>query len=147
MNEVELTFDSLIENEPFARCVAAAFVAKMNPTMDELVEVKTIVSEAVANAIIHGYDNQNLGKVHFRMRLENDALTMIIADEGCGIEDIEKAREPLCTTKADLERSGMGMTIMESLSDQFQVESKPGVGTKVTIVKIFKGHGVHESDD
>lgn len=147
MNEAKLTFDALIENEPFARCVAAAFVAKINPTMDELIEVKTIVSEAVANAIIHGYENQKQGKVQLIMQLEDNELTMIIQDDGCGIENIAKAREPLFTTKAHLERSGMGMTIMESLSDDFQVESSPGTGTKLTIVKKFKGHGGHESDN
>lgn len=146
MNEAELIFDALIENEPFARCVAAAFVAKVNPTMNELIEIKTIVSEAVANAIIHGYNGKNQGKIKFIMSLDKACLKMVFEDEGCGIENIEKAREPLFTTKKDLERSGMGMTIMESLSDSFEIESSVGVGTKITVVKYLKDQDIHESD-
>ncbi len=145
MNEACLLFDAKIENEPFARCVVASFIARLNPTMDELVEIKTVVSEAVANAIIHGYDGQE-GKVEMNLKLDNRTLTVTIKDEGLGIEDISKALQPLYTTKAHLERSGMGMTIMESLSDDFKIDSEVGKGTRVTIVKRLKEVSIHESD-
>ena len=144
MNEACLLFDAKIENEPFARCVVASFIARLNPTMDELVEIKTVVSEAVANAIIHGYDGQE-GKVEMNLKLDNRTLTVTIKDEGLGIEDISKALQPLYTTKAHLERSGMGMTIMESLSDDFKIDSEVGKGTRVTIVKRLKEVSIHES--
>lgn len=145
MNEACLLFDAKIENEPFARCVVASFIARLNPTMDELVEIKTVVSEAVANAIIHGYDGQE-GKVEMNLKLDGRTLTVTIKDEGVGIEDISKALQPLYTTKAHLERSGMGMTIMESLSDDFKIDSEVGKGTRVTIVKQLKEVSIHESD-
>ena len=145
MNEACLVFDAKIENEPFARCVVASFIARLNPTMDELVEIKTVVSEAVANAIIHGYDGQE-GKVEMNLKLDNRTLSVTIKDEGLGIEDISKALQPLYTTKAHLERSGMGMTIMESLSDDFKIDSEVGKGTRVTIVKRLKEVSIHESD-
>lgn len=145
MNEACLLFDAKIENEPFARCVVASFIARLNPTMDELVEIKTVVSEAVANAIIHGYDGQE-GKVEMNLKLDGRTLTVMIKDEGLGIEDISKALQPLYTTKAHLERSGMGMTIMESLSDDFKIDSEVGKGTSVTIVKQLKEVSIHESD-
>lgn len=147
MNEACLIFRATIENEPFARCVAAAFVAGLNPTMDELVEIKTMISEAVANAVIHGYEGRDDGEIFFRMRVDDRILRFEIEDKGCGIVDIAKAKEPLYTTKADLERSGMGMTIMESLSDAFFVESEVGKGTKITIVKRLKDLNRHESDN
>ncbi len=145
MNEACLLFDAKIENEPFARCVVASFIARLNPTMDELVEIKTVVSEAVANAIIHGYDGQE-GKVEMNLKLDGRTLTVMIKDEGLGIEDISKALQPLYTTKAHLERSGMGMTIMESLSDDFKIDSEVDKGTRVTIVKQLKEVSIHESD-
>jgi len=145
MNEACLLFDAKIENEPFARCVVASFIARLNPTMDELIEIKTVVSEAVANAIIHGYDGQE-GKVEMNLKLDNRTLSVTIKDEGLGIEDISKALQPLYTTKAHLERSGMGMTIMESLSDDFKIDSEVGKGTRVTIVKRLKEVSIHESD-
>ncbi len=145
MNEACLLFDAKIENEPFARCVVASFIARLNPTMDELVEIKTVVSEAVANAIIHGYDGQE-GKVEMNLKLDGRTLTVTIKDEGLGIEDISKALQPLYTTKAHLERSGMGMTIMESLSDDFKIDSEVDKGTRVTIVKRLKEVSIHESD-
>ncbi len=145
MNEACLLFDAKIENEPFARCVVASFIARLNPTMDELVEIKTVVSEAVANAIIHGYDGQE-GKVEMNLKLDGRTLTVTIKDEGLGIEDISKALQPLYTTKAHLERSGMGMTIMESLSDDFKIDSEVDKGTRVTIVKQLKEVSIHESD-
>lgn len=146
MNEASLVFDAKIENEPFARCVVASFVARLNPTMDELVEIQTIVSEAVANAIIHGYENKE-GKVDMKLVLDKRTLYITIKDEGLGIEDISKALQPLYTTKAHLERSGMGMTIMESLADDFKITSKLGEGTCVTIVKELKEVASHEPNN
>lgn len=139
MPKAQLTFNAQIENEPFARTVVAAFVAKLNPTMVELTEIKTIVSEAVANAIIHGYEGDQEKMIILNMFLENQVLVLEIIDEGVGIDDIAKAREPLFTTKAEQERSGMGMTIMESLSDGFEIISKPNEGTKVKLTKRLKG--------
>lgn len=145
MNKASLVFDARIGNEPFARCVVAGFVAGLNPTLDELTEIKTIVSEAVANAIIHGYENR-MGQVILEMILEDRTLTLKVTDHGCGIADVAQALTPLYTTKAHLERSGMGMTIMDSLADEFHVVSSIGVGTTVTIVKTIKESGIHESD-
>lgn len=140
MNRMEMHFDARIENEAFARTVAASFIAPLNPTMDELIEVKTIISEAVANAIIHGYNGQSEGQVYLRLETLDHELHIEVEDYGVGIQDINQACQPLYTTRQDLERSGMGMTIMDSLSDQMQIESIPEQGTKLVISKRFK-HG------
>lgn len=140
MPKAQLTFDARIENEPFARTVVAAFVAKLNPTMVELTEIKTIVSEAVANAIIHGYEGNEEKMIVLNMAQEDQTLVIEVIDQGVGIADIKQAKEPLFTTKADQERSGMGMTIMESLSDGFEITSKLNEGTKVKLTKRLKGH-------
>ena len=140
MNRMEMHFDARIENDAFARTVAASFIAPLNPTMDELIEVKTIISEAVANAIIHGYNGQSEGQVYLRLETLDHELHIEVEDYGVGIQDINQACQPLYTTRQDLERSGMGMTIMDSLSDQMQIESIPEQGTKLVISKRFK-HG------
>ena len=140
MNRMEMHFDARIENEAFARTVAASFIAPLNPTMDELIEVKTIISEAVANAIIHGYNGQSEGQVYLRLETLDHELHIEVEDYDVGIQDINQACQPLYTTRQDLERSGMGMTIMDSLSDQMQIESIPEQGTKLVISKRFK-HG------
>ena len=140
MNRMEMHFDARIENEAFARTVAASFIAPLNPTMDELIQVKTIISEAVANAIIHGYNGQSEGQVYLRLETLDHELHIEVEDYGVGIQDINQACQPLYTTRQDLERSGMGMTIMDSLSDQMQIESIPEQGTKLVISKRFK-HG------
>lgn len=140
MNRMEMHFDARIENEAFARTVAASFIAPLNPTIDELIEVKTIISEAVANAIIHGYNGQSEGQVYLRLETLDHELHIEVEDYGVGIQDINQACQPLYTTRQDLERSGMGMTIMDSLSDQMQIESIPEQGTKLVISKRFK-HG------
>ena len=140
MNRMEMHFDARIENEAFARTVAASFIAPLNPTMDELIEVKTIISEVVANAIIHGYNGQSEGQVYLRLETLDHELHIEVEDYGVGIQDINQACQPLYTTRQDLERSGMGMTIMDSLSDQMQIESIPEQGTKLVISKRFK-HG------
>ena len=150
-NEMELIFDAVSSNEGLARVAVAAFVANLNPTLEELADVKTAVSEAVTNAIIHGYGNTsgyskhgevrpargegNGGKVRMQCKLENGVLKVLIEDQGKGMEDVAKAMEPLFTTRPDLERSGMGFAFMEAFMDDLQVESALGVGTLVRMQK------------
>lgn len=136
-NEMTLSFLALSENESLARIAVTSFVAQLDPTIDELSEFKTIVSEAVSNAIIHGYDEDGKGIVTVRVVRDGDVVSVAVKDEGKGISDIQKAMEPLYTSKAEMERSGMGFTIMESFADHLQVESEPGVGTVVTFSKKF----------
>lgn len=135
-NQVSLTFPSRSANEAFARAAAAAFAAQLDPTLDELGDVKTAVSEAVTNAIVHAYPD-TLGKVELKLRLyPGSELELIVRDWGVGIPDIEKARTPLFTTGNE-ERSGMGFTIMESFMDRVKIRSVPGKGTTVTMRKKF----------
>jgi len=127
-------FPSKSANESFARSMAAAFIAQMDPTLDELGDVKTAVSEAVTNAIVHGYKDR-IGDITMKVRLlEPDTVEIVVADKGCGIPDIPQAREPLFTT-GGAERSGMGFTIMESFMDSLRIRSAPGKGTSVTMRK------------
>ncbi len=133
-NIVEIKFLSRSENESFARTVVAAFIASMDPTLEELADVKTAVSEAVTNSIVHGYASSN-GYVYMECSISGDTITVIIKDNGKGIADVSKAREPLFTTNTDGERSGMGFTVMETFMDSVDVESIVGVGTKVTMTK------------
>lgn len=135
-NEMELIFDSRSSNESFARVTVAAFMTSLNPTVEEVADVKTAVSEAVTNAIIHGYENQ-VHKIHIRCRTEEKTLYLEIEDTGKGIENVEKAMEPLFTTKPELERSGMGFSFMEAFMDQLEVISSPGKGTTVKMKKII----------
>ena len=135
-NEMELIFDSRSSNESFARVTVAAFMTSLNPTVEEVADVKTAVSEAVTNAIIHGYENQ-VHKIHIRCRTEEKTLYLEIEDTGKGIENVEKAMEPLFTTKPELERSGMGFSFMEAFMDQLEVKSSPGKGTTVKMEKII----------
>ncbi|PLR99809.1 anti-sigma F factor [Bacillus sp. T33-2] len=134
-NEMSLQFSALSQNESFARVAVAAFIAQLDPTMDELTEIKTVVSEAVTNAIIHGYENKPDGVVYISVVLEDGMIDMSIRDEGLGISDIEEARQPLYTSKPELERSGMGFTIMENFMDEVEVKSEPGFGTEVRLKK------------
>lgn len=137
-NEMEIIFDAYSDNEGFARVAVAAFTAKLNPTVEELSDIKTAVSEAVTNCIIHGYDNwekDSPGKVYLSCRLEGAVLHIEIRDTGRGIENVEQAREPLFTTKPELERSGMGFAFMEAFMDDLEVESIPGQGTTVRMIK------------
>lgn len=136
VNEMKLEFMSKSSNEAFARVVAAAFVSQLDPTLEELADVKTAVSEAVTNAIIHGYENQ-YGIIKMICRQYDRSVEIEISDEGKGIENIEEAMQPLFTSKPDMERSGMGFTVMESFMDSIQVRSKPGVGTVVVLYKKF----------
>ncbi|WAH44351.1 anti-sigma F factor [Alicyclobacillus fastidiosus] len=135
-NYLRLQFASRSENESLARVAVASFVAQLDPTMEELTELKTAVSEAVTNAIIHGYEERD-GEVRIECALSNHSVKIVIEDEGVGIPDLEEARQPMYTSRPELERSGMGMTIMESFVDQLEVESTVGRGTRVTMIKTF----------
>ncbi|MDR7236980.1 MULTISPECIES: anti-sigma F factor [Neobacillus] len=134
-NEMNLQFSALSQNESFARVTVAAFIAQLDPNMDELTEIKTVVSEAVTNAIIHGYENDPNGIVYIQLIIEDSLIDLTIKDVGIGIVDVEEARQPLFTTKPDLERSGMGFTIMENFMDEVEVHSQPGRGTEVRLRK------------
>ncbi|MBB6444763.1 anti-sigma F factor [Bacillus benzoevorans] len=134
-NEMKLEFKALSQNESFARVTVAAFVAQLDPTMDELTEIKTVISEAVTNAIIHGYDSDPDGIVNIIVTIDNGLVEITIIDKGKGILDVEEARTPLYTTKPELERSGMGFTIMENFMDDIEVLSKPDKGTVVRLRK------------
>ena len=136
-NEMNLEFISKSSNEAFARIAVAAFASQLDPTIEELADIKTAVSEAVTNCIIHGYENE-AGIVKIHTRLYKNEIIIEIADNGKGIENIEMAKEPLYTTKPNLERSGMGFTIMESFMDKIEIESIVGVGTKITMYKKIK---------
>ena len=133
-NEMILEFDAVSQNESFARVAVAAFIAPYNPTLEELSDVKTAVSEAVTNAIIHGYDECE-GKVRVICCMRERQLQVTIEDQGLGIEDVERAMEPLFTTKPHLDRSGMGFAFMEAFMDVLMVESTPGKGTVVRMQK------------
>jgi len=135
---MNLQFSALSQNESFARVTVAAFIAQLDPTMDELTEIKTVVSEVVTNAIIHGYENDPSGIVYIQVTIEDSLIDMTIKDVGLGIADVEEARQPLFTTKPDLERSGMGFTIMENFMDEVEVHSQPGSGTEVRLRKHLK---------
>ncbi len=133
-NEMKLEFVSHTSNEAFARITVAAFVSQLDPTIDELSDIKTAVSEAVTNSIIHGYGDED-GIVKIEARIFKDTVEIIITDRGRGIENVDMAMKPLYTSKPDLERSGMGFTIMESFMDEIKVESALGFGTKVIMRK------------
>lgn len=145
-NEMEITFDALSSNEGFARVAVVSFIANLNPTLEEISDIKTGVSEAVTNSIIHAYDN-NQGKVTIKCMQENYVLHITIVDYGKGIEDVEKAMEPLFTTSQDLERSGMGFSFMEAFMDDLEVESTPGKGTTVRMIKKIGLKGWLEEGD
>lgn len=133
-NRFYMEMDAVSENEAFARVCIAAFCARLDPTLEEINDIKTAVSEAVTNAIIHGYKKQG-GIIHMQADIDDNVLSICISDDGCGIEDVNKAMEPLYTTGALEERSGMGFTFMEIFMDYLQVESEPGKGTKVIMKK------------
>ncbi|MCI8783356.1 MAG: anti-sigma F factor [Dorea sp.] len=138
-NEMQLIFDSRSSNESFARVTVAAFMTSLNPTVEEVSDVKTAVSEAVTNAVIHGYENE-VHNIYIRCRTEGRTLYLEIEDEGKGIEDVKQAMEPLFTTKPELDRSGMGFSFMEAFMDRLEVLSAPGKGTTVKMEKtIGKG--------
>ncbi len=131
---MKLEIPSLSENEAFARVVVAAFASRLDPTLEEISDLKTAVSEAVTNAVIHAYEDQ-VGLIIITASLDKSKLTLEIADFGVGIEDIEQARQPFYTSRPELERSGMGFTIMENFMDEIQIQSEKGEGTVITLVK------------
>lgn len=133
-NKMKVEFLNKSSNEGFARVAVAAFVSQLDPTIEELADIKTAVSEAVTNAIIHGYD-QTTGYVKIECSIMDDLVEIIVMDEGKGIEDIELARQPLYTSQPEMERSGMGFTVMETFMDNVEVESEKGKGTKVRMLK------------
>ena len=133
-NEIKVEFESLSMNESLARSIAAVFVSYLNPTLEELADIKTAVSEAVTNSIIHGYGNRT-GMIQMKCKMHNKTVMIEIVDYGCGIKDVKKAMEPLFTTRPDLERSGMGFAFMEAFMDDVEVDSSPGQGTTVRMVK------------
>jgi stage II sporulation protein AB (anti-sigma F factor) len=135
-NFMKLEIPSKSQNEAFARIVVAAFAAQADPTIDEISDVKTAVSEAVTNAVIHGYEN-GPGTIILSASLTGKRLEITVIDYGVGIVDLEQARQPLYTSKPEMDRSGMGFTIMENFMDQFTIISEPGAGTTVTMVKIL----------
>lgn len=162
-NETEIIFDAISKNESFARMAVTAFVTHLNLTVDEVADIKTAVSEAVTNAIIHGYENYegygkhgdrdslcctcNPGKVRIRCVQEGDVLHIEVSDTGKGIDNIERAMEPLYTSKPELERSGMGFSFMEAFMDELEVESEPAVGTTVRMTKKINAGSWIDGED
>lgn len=144
-NEMKLEFTSKTSNEAFARITVAAFAAQLDPTIDELSDIKTAVSEAVTNSIIHGYNDED-GIVKIEAKIFANNIEIVISDRGKGIENVEMAMRPLYTSKPDLERSGMGFTIMESFMDEVKVESAIGFGTKVIMKKKIESKEYDEND-
>ena len=136
-NEMKLEFLSKSCNEAFARIAVAAFASQLDPTIEEIADIKTAVSEAVTNSIIHGYENRD-GIVKIHTMIKDNSVIIEISDTGVGIEDINIAKEPLYTSKPNLERSGMGFTIMQSFMDELNIESVLNLGTKITMKKIIK---------
>lgn len=136
-NEMKLEILSRSVNEAFARISVSAFAAQLDPTIEELADIKTSVSEAVTNSIVHAYDGKE-GIIKIHSRIIDNFIEIEIIDTGCGIENVEEAKVPLFTTKGNLERSGMGFSIMESFMDELKVESVVGLGTKVYMKKIIK---------
>ena len=137
-NIMEVKFSAKSENESLARVIVASFAAKLDPTIDELSDIKTAVSEAVTNAIIHGYEEDETKFVHMRCELIENTIKVVVEDYGKGIEDIEEAKQPMFTSKPELERSGMGFSFMESFMDDMQVASIVGEGTKVIMTKTIE---------
>ena len=133
-NYLFVQFKSCPENEKMARQVIAHFISDLNPTIDDLCDIKTAVSEAVTNVIVHGYKN-NDGVIFLNAEIVNKEIVIEISDKGCGITNVEEARQPLFTTQPELERSGMGFTVMETFMDDLEVVSNPGAGTKVIMKK------------
>ena len=144
-NEMKLEFLSKSANEAFARIAVAAFASQLDPTIEEIADIKTAVSEAVTNSIIHGYENRE-GIVKLHCMIKDNSIIIQVSDTGIGIEDIDTAKEPLYTSKPNLERSGMGFTIMQSFMDELNIESVLNLGTKVTMRKVIK-HNLKENSE
>lgn len=140
INEMSLSFSACLENEPFVRTTIASFIVGLNPTIDEIVEIKTIVGEAISNAIIHGYNQDKRCLVKVSCLIEDDLLTIIVLDKGKGIKDIEEAKRPMFTSRKELEHAGMGLSIIEALCDELIIESSLELGTQL----IMKKRIIHE---
>ena len=136
-NEMTLSFVAIEENEALARMAMTCFITPLDPTIEEISEFKTIVSEAVTNAILHGYESDGKSLVNIHAEIDDQTVSMTVSDEGAGIDDLARAMEPMYTSKPHMERSGMGFTIMESFSDSLSVESVIGSGTVVKFEKMF----------
>ena len=145
INSMELIIPAVSENEPFARDTVAAFCVRLNPSLDELSDVKTAVSEAVTNCIVHAYSDRE-GEIRIFCSAEGDTLHIRISDSGKGIEDVARAVEPFFTTLAEEERSGMGFTIMQTFMTTFRLESAPGAGTTVSMSKTFRSSNASAAD-
>lgn len=139
-NFMELRLLSRSENESFARVAVASFIAQLDPTVEELTDIKTVVSEAVTNAVIHGYEEQEEGVIYIRTEIGDSCVRIEVSDEGVGIRNIDEATQALYTSKPELERSGMGFTIMENFMDEITIRSQPGQGTTVNMVKYLTTH-------
>ncbi len=137
VNEMKLKFIAKSQNEAFARITVAAFVSQLNPLVEEISDIKTAVSEAVTNAIIHGYDGTN-GMIELFCGLEENSIYIEITDKGCGIENIEQARQPLYTSKPNMERSGMGFTVIETFMDEVSIQSEIGKGSTIRMKKYLE---------
>ena len=137
-NILEVKFSAKSENESLARVIVASFAAKLDPTLEELSDIKTAVSEAVTNSIIHGYDEDDSKFVYLRCQVEDRTIKVVVEDRGNGIEDVEQAMQPMYTSKPELERSGMGFSFMESFMDSLDVVSIKGEGTKVLMTKTIE---------
>jgi stage II sporulation protein AB (anti-sigma F factor) len=136
INSMNITFSSIAQNERFARVVISAFAAQLDPTMEEIQDIKTAVSEAVTNSIVHGYEGDGTKLVKMSAVLTSGGdIEITVEDSGVGIDDLDQAREPFFTTKPDMDRSGMGFTVMESFMDGLKVESQPGKGTRIVMSK------------
>ena len=131
-NEVLVTFPALVENASLARLIVMGVLTPLDVDTQQMTEIKTVVSEAVTNAIIHGYEENPSGIIELQIVLDDRLLAVVVKDNGVGIGDVEQAKQPLFTTKIEEERSGLGFMIMESFTDKFEVDSAPGVGTTVT---------------
>lgn len=134
-NIMEVKFSAKSENESLARVIVASFAAKLDPTIDELADIKTAVSEAVTNSIIHGYDEDESKFVYLRCEINENIIKVVVEDRGNGMDDVQMAMQPLYTSKPELERSGMGFTVMESFMDNVEVSSIKGDGTKIVMTK------------
>jgi stage II sporulation protein AB (anti-sigma F factor) len=132
---MEVKFSAKSENESLARVIVASFAAKLDPTLDELVDIKTAVSEAVTNSIIHGYEEDEDKFVYLKCVIDGNTIKITVEDEGYGIENLEQAMEPLYTSKPELDRSGMGFTVMKSFMDDVNVSSIKGQGTRIEMAK------------
>ncbi|MBR3932712.1 MAG: anti-sigma F factor [Clostridia bacterium] len=137
-NQLKTSFSAKPENESLARVICASFVSQLDPTLEELTDIKTAVSEAVTNSIVHGYKNNSENLVTLNCKMDGNTVTVEVIDSGSGIEDVKKAMEPMYTSCPEEERSGMGFTVMETFMDKINVTSVPGVGTKVVMTKIVK---------